>query len=91
MNTSTALRPADWRDRAACRDLPADDFFPIAPPNTDAYAEQATEALKACGTCPVRQPCHDFAVSTRQQWGVWGGTTPGERGTGRGNLTRGAA
>jgi WhiB family transcriptional regulator, redox-sensing transcriptional regulator len=88
---STALAPRDWRDRAACRDKDPDLFFPLAPPNTDAYAEQAARAMLTCGTCPVRVPCHDFAVSAAEQWGVWGGTTPGERETARLHLTRGVA
>jgi len=87
----TAAVSRDWRDFAACRDLPPDSFFPVAVPGTAAYAEQSAEAVKACGTCPVRLPCRDYAVSAREAWGVWGGTSPAERGSGRESLTRGAA
>ena len=80
-----------WQDRAACRDSSPDSFFPVAAPGTDAYAEQAAEALKACAGCPVRLPCLGYAVSARETWGVWGGTSPAERGTGRESLKRGAA
>lgn len=82
---------AGWRNLAACRDTDPDSFFPVAAPGTDAYAEQAAAALKACAGCPVRRPCGEFAVSTRQGWGIWAGTSPAERGTGRESLTRGAA
>jgi WhiB family transcriptional regulator, redox-sensing transcriptional regulator len=80
-----------WQARAACRDVDPAAFFPDAAPGTDAYAEQATEARMTCAGCPVRLPCRDYAVSARETWGVWGGTSPAERGTGRESLKRGAA
>lgn len=86
--SATAL---GWQDRAACLDLPGDDFFPLAAPGTDAYEAQAATAIATCGTCPVRRPCRDYAVSTRQAWGVWGGTTPDERNAALPSLTSGAA
>ena len=89
--TAAAIAPRDWRASAACRDLPADDFFPVAAPGTGAYEREAAAALAACGTCPVRVPCRDFAVGSRQEWGIWGGTAPAERAAARLSLTRGAA
>ena len=38
------------------------------------------ELAKAiCATCPVQQECLDFALKTRQEFGIWGGTTEDER------------
>lgn len=35
-------------------------------------------ALAICATCPVIGPCRE--TSAHEPWGVWGGTTPEERG-----------
>lgn len=73
----------DWRGLAACQDIDPDLFFPVAAPNSDAGKRQAAQARAVCRSCPARVPCLGFAVATRQAWGVWGGTTPAERGTDR--------
>lgn len=88
MTAATALR---WQDRAACRDAPADDFFPVSDPLSDAYAREAASALAVCRSCPVRTPCLKFAVDTRAPEGIWGGTTETERRGALSHLTRGAA
>ncbi|WP_460782771.1 WhiB family transcriptional regulator [Nonomuraea sp. N2-4H] len=40
---------------------------------------QADRAKQVCAGCPVREPCLEYALSTRQAHGVWGGTDPGQR------------
>jgi WhiB family redox-sensing transcriptional regulator len=32
-----------------------------------------------CRTCPLVSPCLEYALTTRQDYGVWGGTTERER------------
>ncbi|WP_346034815.1 WhiB family transcriptional regulator [Dietzia natronolimnaea] len=32
-----------------------------------------------CATCPVLQTCRQFAMESRQLYGVWGGLTEAER------------
>jgi WhiB family transcriptional regulator, redox-sensing transcriptional regulator len=90
VNTSAA-RTAGWRDLAACRDTPADLFFPEVPSNTDAGARQVAEARAVCRSCQVAPDCLRFAIGTRQAHGVWAGTTEADRAAARLNLTRGAA
>lgn len=66
-----------WMGQAACRATQT-EFFPAGGsgvPNRVVYAE----AKKVCGGCPVRSDCLDYAMRTDQQFGVWGGLTPGER------------
>lgn len=59
---------------AACRGLGIDLLFP----NED--DEVAVAAAKdVCRGCVVAEPCLDFAMETRQDEGVWGGTTGRER------------
>lgn len=68
---------ADWRRRAACRLMPADMFFPVG---TSGMAIEEVLAAKAvCSGCEVSGPCLDFALETRQEFGVWGGTDEDER------------
>jgi WhiB family transcriptional regulator, redox-sensing transcriptional regulator len=67
----------DWRGRAACRDENPELFFPIG--DGAAAQEQVARAKVVCGRCPVRQQCLDFALSTGQDAGIWGGLTAAER------------
>lgn len=36
-------------------------------------------AQRYCRMCPVKAPCLDFAIDTKQDFGVWGGTSERER------------
>ena len=67
----------DWRTHAACRNTDPALFFPIG--TTGPAVEQIQSAKAVCGDCPAREPCLDFAMRTRQDSGVWGGTTEDER------------
>jgi WhiB family redox-sensing transcriptional regulator len=73
-----------WLDRAACRDLDPERFFP-------ASGEQvkAAEAKAICAGCQVRDHCLDLAVKAAggiaADYGVFGGTLPAERSRLRGN------
>jgi WhiB family redox-sensing transcriptional regulator len=68
---------ADWRAAGACRTADPDLFFPVAVGG--AANPQVNRALQICGGCPVKQQCLDFAMRTREQAGIWGGTTPEDR------------
>lgn len=71
------LASHDWRDGAACRDTNPDLFFPVG---TTGNAVDQIEAAKAvCRRCSVQAPCLEFALSTNQDSGVWGGTSEDER------------
>lgn len=63
---------APWRQRGACRGLDPDIFYP---PTDD----EADAAKAVCEECPVREPCLEFALSTREAEGIWGGATARER------------
>jgi WhiB family redox-sensing transcriptional regulator len=68
----------DWRDRAACRvDLGVDPelFFP---PN-GARTDLESPAKEACNACPVQSDCLEWALESRQRFGIWGGKTRHER------------
>ena len=66
-----------WRDQAACRRTEADLFFPAG--SAGAAARQIHAAKAVCRTCPVQGPCLQFALSTNQDAGIWGGKDEDER------------
>ncbi len=66
-----------WRRAAACRNMDTELFFPRG--ETGAPLEQTLAAKAVCGGCPVRSPCLEFAMATRQEYGVFGGLTEQER------------
>jgi len=64
--------PRPWMDRAACVDVAISVFYPEE-------GADLMEALLICGSCPVRADCLEYAITTRERHGVWGGTTPEQR------------
>ena len=69
----------EWQDHAACRDY--DNVLFFGEEGESELEKQAREArAKAiCQTCPVREPCLEFAMETNQKYGIWGGHTDKER------------
>jgi WhiB family redox-sensing transcriptional regulator len=61
------------RDRACANpEIDPEIFFPP-------QAGNANAARQVCGRCPHQQACLDWALKTRQNFGVWGGLTPDQR------------
>lgn len=67
-----SLPDRSWQERAACRDEDAELFFRID-------AESVSRALAVCAVCTVRKSCLTQAMTDRETFGVWGGTTETER------------
>lgn len=67
----------DWQDRAACRDENPELFFPTG--DTGPALLQIEQAKAVCNRCPVMGQCRQWALETRQDSGVWGGLSEGER------------
>ena len=76
-----ALAPeAEWRDSAACLAYPAILFFGMD--ENEAAAERHAreeEAKVICTHCLVRTECLEYALTTRESYGIWGGLTELER------------
>lgn len=67
-------RGDDWRDFAACRDHEPELWFPVGEPKPGGKNTVATEiALGICFDCPVLLQCREYAISSKQDHGVWGG------------------
>jgi len=69
-----------WQDRALCRGANPDLFFP---PQTFEKKEERevreAQAKAVCAQCPVRLQCLEYALTTREPFGVWGGLNETER------------
>jgi WhiB family transcriptional regulator, redox-sensing transcriptional regulator len=66
-----------WRDHAACRSTSPDLFFPVGA--TGIALVEIAAAKFVCSQCVVREPCLEFALTTNQEYGVWGGFSEEER------------
>jgi WhiB family redox-sensing transcriptional regulator len=79
LTTSRSLNVAtdDWRAESACRDTDPSLFFPVG--TTGPALEQIAAAKAVCDSCEAKTPCLQFALSTNQDSGVWGGTSEEER------------
>ena len=79
LTSSRSLNVAtdDWRGTSACSDTDPGLFFPVG--TTGPALEQIAAAKAVCDTCEAKAPCLQFALSTNQDSGVWGGTSEEER------------
>ena len=71
---------AEWRESAACLPHPAILFFGMD--ENEGAAERHSreqEAKRICTECGVRAECLDYALTTREAYGIWGGLTELER------------
>nr|WP_308379306.1 WhiB family transcriptional regulator [Streptomyces sp. ISL-43] len=75
----SALHHWQWQSRAACRDLGSTRFFHPAGERGEDREERDAAAKRVCAGCPVRTACLDYALRTREPFGVWGGLTEEER------------
>lgn len=66
-----------WRQHAACREVDPEVFFPVGVTGPAVAAIAAAKAI--CADCIARAECLEFAVSTNQEYGIWGGTSEEER------------
>jgi WhiB family redox-sensing transcriptional regulator len=66
-----------WRQASSCRDVDGELFFPVGVTG-DALA-QIEVAKEICRGCPVVEECLIFAVTTNQEYGIWGGLDEEER------------
>ncbi|HMC39164.1 MAG TPA: WhiB family transcriptional regulator [Acidimicrobiales bacterium] len=71
-NTKDNNKVPVWRQKAACRGVDPDIFYPVSD-------EEAEDAKAICRQCPVQGLCLEWALTNREKEGVWGGATERER------------
>lgn len=70
-------RKPDWRSQSACRDQNPDLFAPDG--TAGKWVQVIADAKAICNRCPVRPTCLQWALDTRQEFGILGGLTEDER------------
>lgn len=69
---SQTFADQDWMLLAECVDFPPGTFFP-------ADGAGVEVAKKICAACVVKEDCLEYAISNKENHGVWGGTSERER------------
>lgn len=80
MSNPLLLTDAEWREQAACLPYPAIMFFGLD--DCETPVERRTredQAKEICARCGVKQECLEYAVGTKEPYGIWGGLTEIER------------
>lgn len=67
----------EWSNEAACLTAEPEQFFPVGAGAAAGWEAAAAKAI--CGGCGVLTECRDYALQTRQPFGVWGGLDEEER------------
>lgn len=79
---SKGLRKTPKRFVQAClgfTDLFYGDYSDLREEPQDEKLERETKAKQICETCEIIRPCRTYALQREEEYGVWGGMTPGER------------
>jgi WhiB family redox-sensing transcriptional regulator len=77
---STGFEDGDWHALASCRGESTETFYPPDRARGNARRLSERRAKQICESCPVLLPCRRYAVDAQEPHGIWGGTTPEERG-----------
>jgi WhiB family transcriptional regulator, redox-sensing transcriptional regulator len=67
----------EWSNQAACLSAVADREERLR--LGGGALDDVAMAKAICGTCSVLTQCRDYALATRQPFGVWGGLDEDER------------
>jgi WhiB family redox-sensing transcriptional regulator len=67
----------NWTDRAACLTAEPEVFFPVG--SAGGARDDISAAKAVCAGCSVLEACRDYALSSRQPFGVWGGLDEEQR------------
>lgn len=72
-NPDTNPNDTSWQEFGSCRDKDPNIFFPEA-------GEDIAPAVRICSKCVVKEACLEYAITTKQPKGVWGGESVRARG-----------
>lgn len=80
------VKALEWRRDGACSD--DEDLFlgPVfyvhdqGEAQEQGLADALQRARETCASCPVNAECLEWALTKPEEYGVWGGTTPRQRG-----------
>ena len=66
-------KPPQWMNNASCAQVGGDIWHP------EQGGRVAPEAKRICASCPVREQCLEYALEMGDDYGVYAGTSAGER------------
>lgn len=66
----------DWRDEGACVGQPAVLWYANEPSSEANGTAMYREGKRICESCPVQHECLEWALDTKEAFGLWGGVTP---------------
>jgi hypothetical protein len=75
----------NWHEDAACRDHPQETFYGDedrshkARHHPSLTVDEVARARRICNACPVQMNCLEFSIVNREEFGIWGGSTAGQR------------
>lgn len=69
----------EWQYAGECNKYDPEIFFLPTNARDKEKQQRIREAKKICASCSVVSECLDYALTTRQKFGVWGGTSEDER------------
>ena len=69
----------DWQSEGACKNMDTSIFFYEDNERGQEKDLREKTAKAICDTCPVINECLEFALQIKEDYGIWGGTTPEER------------
>lgn len=75
---SDLLVAIDAVGEVPCERLP-EVYFPEDIPDPVIRRQAVTIARQLCAECPLAAQCLEYALTTSQAFGIWGGLTPTER------------
>ena len=67
-------KPTHWREQAACAGMDLNLWFP-----TETGSGNSLQARLICRSCPVREPCLEYAITNKEHHGIWGGMSEKQR------------
>jgi len=68
-----------WQRLGACRGMDSSGVFHPDGERNPSRARRTARAKEICRRCVVIDACREFALRTREPFGVWGGLAPWER------------
>jgi WhiB family transcriptional regulator, redox-sensing transcriptional regulator len=68
-----------WQRLGSCRGMDSAVFFHPDGERNPSRARRTAKAKEVCHRCPVMDMCREFALQTREPFGVWGGLAEAER------------
>lgn len=78
----SSSEPGPWQKEAACRVYKGEKrgsiFYPKGETGPD-NINKISRAKAFCSSCAVRAACLEYAISIREDHGIWGGLTEAER------------